>query len=312
MAYRIPLPDGGRLPALDILEPNSTAVQRFIRRQGLGAYERSSAAAVLALCELRDPGFVFFDIGANMGLYGAFAGAMFRPAVVHSFEPAPIAAQVARRIMVRNRLAAEVFEVAVSDATGSAALHLSPVSDASNSLVEGFREATDHLEVATVRLDDHVERTGCRPDIVKIDVETHEPAVLRGALDAIRTSRPAIVIEVLRRRGRDHGEEITSLMEEFGYHYFALPANPTWEAQPIISGSGTTDRDWLLLPDPIDPAMPAAWERWERRLAACGPERNPRAPVVPTVRAAFGRGGWREVVAAGRRHLSEMREGRTS
>jgi FkbM family methyltransferase len=312
MAYCIPLPDGGRLADLDILEPNSTTVQRFIRSQGLGAYERSTSATVLALCELHDPGFVFFDIGANMGLYGALAASMFSPRMVHVFEPAPTAAAVARRIMAKNRLSAEVFESAVSDATGAAVLHLSPVSDASHSLVEGFREETDHLDVAMVRLDDHVERTGTRPDIVKIDVETHEPAVLRGASSTIAASRPAIVIEVLRRRGRDHGEEITALMEEFGYTYYELSASPTWEARTAISGSGTTDRDWLLLPDSLDPSFPAAWERWNRRLAACGPDRNPRPPILPTVRAALDRGGWREVIAAGRRHVDSMREGRSN
>jgi len=308
MAYRIPLPDGGRLADLDILEPNSTAVQRFIRRQGLGAYERSTAATVLALCELHDPGFVFFDIGANMGLYGALAGSMFAPRMVHAFEPAPTAAAVAGRIMAKNRLSAEVFEMAVSDETGSAALHLSPVSDASNSLVEGFRDTTDQVEVATIRLDDHVARTGLSPDIIKIDVETHEPAVLRGARATIESSRPAIVIEVLRRRGLDHGKEITTLMEEFGYFYYELPESPVWEARSAISGSGTTDRDWLLLPDQLAPSFPAAWERWNRRLIECGPDRNPRAPIIPTVRAALDRGGWREVIAAGRRHLASTRD----
>lgn len=312
MAYRIPLPDGGRLTHLDILEPNSTAVQRFIRREGLGAYERPTAAAVLALCELRDPGFVFFDIGANMGLYGALAASMFSPRTVHAFEPAPIAAEVASRIMIKNGLAGEVFEAAVSDETGTASLHLSPVSDASNSLVEGFRQTTEHLDVATIRLDDHVARTVIDPDIVKIDVETHEPAVLRGARATIERTRPAIIVEVLRRRGRDHGVEITELMQEYDYHYYELPATPTWEPRAAATGSGTTDRDWLLLPEPIDPALPAAWAKWDERLSRCGVERNPRAPFVPTVRAAIERGGWREVVAAGKRYVAAMRDGRAS
>lgn len=312
MAYRIPLPEGGRLASLDIIEPNSTAVQRFIRREGLGAYERSTAATVLALCELHEPGFTMFDIGANMGLYSALAASMFSPGAVHAFEPAPRAASVARQIVIRNQLVGEVFEAAVSDETGSASLHLSPVSDASNSLVEGFRNATEHIEVETVRLDDHVARTGLDPDIVKIDVETHEPAVLRGARSTIGRCRPAIVIEVLRRRDRDHGEEITELMREFDYHYYELPASPTWEPRSVLSGSGTIDRDWLLVPEPIDPALPEAWARWNERLAACRPDRNPRAPIVPTIRAALDRGGWREVVATGKRYFAARRDGRAS
>jgi hypothetical protein len=88
MAYRIPLPEGGRSTSLDIVEPNTTAVQRFIRREGLGAYEPPTAAAMLSLCAMLDPGFVVYDVGANMGLYGQLAASMFSPSIVHSFEPA--------------------------------------------------------------------------------------------------------------------------------------------------------------------------------------------------------------------------------
>lgn len=312
MSYRIPLPDGGRATTLDILEPNSTAVQRFIRRSGLGEYERSTAAAVLALCESRDPGFVFFDVGANMGLYGGMAAALFSPRMVHLFEPAPAAADVGRRIMSKNRLAAEVFEAAVSDSTGRAALHLSPVSDASNSLVEGFRKATGQLDVETIRLDDHVERTGLVPDIVKIDVETHENAVLAGAGDVIAAHRPAMVVEVLRRRGRDHGEELTDLMAPHGYHYYQLDASPDFVVRPAMSGSGTVDRDWLLLPEPITDELIESWRRWEQRLSECTVDRNPRPPVGRTIRAAYERGGFGEVIAATRRYLTARRDKRTA
>lgn len=307
MSYRIPLPTGGRRTHLDILEPNSTAVQRFIRREGLGAYEPSTAAAVLALCELTGDGFTMFDIGANMGLYGSLAASMFDPDVVHLFEPAPEAARVAARIVRKNKLRAVVFEAAVSERSGTGSLQLSPVSDASNSMVEGFREATETIEVETVRLDEHVARTGVVPDIIKIDVETFEPAVLRGAAATIESARPAIVIEVLKRRGTDHGVELTDIMEPYGYSYYELSNRPTWERRPELRGSGTTDRDWLLMPEELDPRFDAAWQRWRGRLDECGPERNPRVPAVASMRAAYRRGGIVEVAATMRRYLDAIR-----
>lgn len=307
MSYRIPLPAGGRRSKLDILEPNSTAVQRFIRREGLGAYEPSTAAAVLAVCEQLDPGFVMFDIGANMGLYGSLAAAMFDPCAVHLFEPAPIAADVARRIVAKNSLRGEVFEQAVADTTGFGDLRLSPVSDASNSMVEGFRKATGIVRVPTVRLDDHVERVGMSPDLVKIDVETFEPAVISGARRTIDTSRPIIIIEVLKRRGTDHGVELTELFSGLGYHYHELSARPDWRPRPAIKGSGTVDRDWLLTPEPLAAGFPDRWQVWATRLEACTVERNPRPPLLAAGRAAFDRGGLGEVAAAARRYAAALR-----
>ncbi len=307
MTYRVPLPAGGRRATLDILEPNTTAVQRSIRREGLGAYEPSTAAAMLALCERCDPGFVVFDVGANMGLYGEFAAAMFSPSMVHAFEPTPASAAVAERIGRRNGLALTVHEVAVSDRVGSAELYLSPVSDASNSLVEGFRQTDQRVAVDTVTVDDVVERTGAHPDIIKIDVETHERAVLDGARGTIERDRPALIIEVLRRKGRDHGEEISEFFAGLGYSGFELAAEPTWVGHTVVRGSGTVDRDWLMLPDELPGDFPERWSVWRDRLAACTADRNPRVPIRSSVGAAFRRGGWREVVATAERYRQSRR-----
>lgn len=304
VTYRVKLPIGGRRDRLDIIEPHTTAVQRFIRRKGLGSYEPSTTAAMLALGQLHGPGFTFVDIGANMGLYSALMASMFEPRSVHAFEPTPNVAQVARMIMERNNLPVEVFESAVSDTTGVGTLQLSSVSDASNSMVEGFRVATGVIDVATVRLDDHVRRSGIEPTIVKVDVETFEPAVLRGAAATIARYRPALIVEVLNRRRVDHGVQLTDIMSEHGYVYYQLSDEPTWEPQSRLSGSGTTDRDWLLTPDPLDVRFPDSWATWQERLRDCDVESNPRVPLMTAVREAHRRGGFSEIFGTARRVLS--------
>lgn len=304
MSYRIPLPEGSRRPALDILEPNSTAVQRFIRREGLGAYETPTAAALLAWCDVVAPDeFVLFDIGANMGLYGELAAAVFSPRAVHSFEPGPMAADVIRKITRRNRLAITTHEVALSDSEGTAELYISPISDASNSLVPGFRETDETVEVTIRTLDAVVAQVGDVPDLVKLDVETHERAVLEGGRSTIERHRPAVIVEVLRRRGHDFGDDIGEFFAPLGYHYYELSASPTWEAVPELRGSGTTDRDWLVTPEPLPAEFGSTWEVWRDRLLDCDVTRNPRVPFGASIAAAFRRGGGREVVAAARRYL---------
>ncbi|MDX2381222.1 MAG: FkbM family methyltransferase, partial [Acidimicrobiia bacterium] len=141
MSYRIPLPTDGQR-SLDIVEPNSTAVQRFLRRNGLAAYEPPTVAALLAVFEDQPDGFGFFDVGANMGLYALLCASLSQPGPVDAFEPTPSTAQVARTIVKKNRLDITVAEIALSDSNGTVTLHLSDKSDASNSLVEGFKTSS--------------------------------------------------------------------------------------------------------------------------------------------------------------------------
>ena len=311
MTYRIPLPAGGRTGCLDVVDPNSTAVQRALRRDGLSAYEPPTVAALLTLFGDAEPGFTFFDIGANMGLYALLAAAMFEPDAVHAFEPTPATASVLRRAVDANGFGIDVVEVAVGDRNGSAELHYSAKSDASNSMVEGFKESSSSVSVTTIRLDDHVRETACDPDIMKIDVETFEPAVLAGAVETIARARPYIVIEVLNRRGHDHGVEITEAMAPFGYSYYELAVTPTWQPQPSVRGRAKSrHNDWLLAPEPLDAGFGDRWSTWRSRLDECGPDRNSRVPILLSVRAAMKRGGVTEVYATARRYFAALRRER--
>ena len=129
------------------------------------------------------------------------------------------------------------IEAAVGEREGRAVLHFSAKSDASNSLVLDSRRAMAHRGD-----NDHTRRltsacTRSDPNMMKIDVETFEPAVLAGAAAMIERSRPYIVIEVLNRHGRDHGDEIARAMAPRGYAYYPLGAVPDWQ-QPRMSIEG--------------------------------------------------------------------------
>lgn len=297
MTYLVPLPTGGRTDRLDIVDPFGSAVQRLIRRSGLAAFEPETAAALLALFEQADPDFVLYDVGANVGVYSAMAAAMFRPRAVHSFEPSPTTAAILAKIARANGGGITVHECALSDTDGEAALFLSPVSDASNSMVAGFRKAAGQVMVRTRRLDDVVAETGMPPTIIKIDVETHEPAVLAGAQETLENHRPYVVVEVLYRSKRDLGAPISDAFAGLGYSYYALDATPDWQAAERITGRKGVARDWLLAPEPLSEDFIERWRLWREGYLGCDLAANPRPPIFKSVCRAFERGGSREIVS---------------
>lgn len=303
MKYRIELPAGGRAAHLDILDPFTTTIQRQIRRQGLAGFEPYTSAALLSLFEGADPGFVFYDVGANIGIYSALAATMYRPRIVHAFEPMPSTAEIMRRVVAANRARVVVHQAALSDKNGTSALYLSPVSDASNSMVPGFREATGEIEVPTRRLDDCVVESGDVPDFVKIDVETFEPAVLAGATETIVRHRPTIVVEVLYRRSLDLGERIHALLDGLDYSYYPLTANFDGTAHERIKGQRGSDRDWILAPVPLDATFVDRWNVWKGRIENCTADHNPHPPIIESARRALDRGGARELFAMSKRQL---------
>jgi len=73
------------------------------------------------------------------------------------------------------------------------------------------------IDVPVKRLDDlHLDDVG----LVKIDVEGHELAVLRGAADTLTRNRPAVLVEAVEAEERHHPNAvaaITELLTGLGY-----------------------------------------------------------------------------------------------
>jgi hypothetical protein len=79
----------------------------------------------------------------------------------------------------------------VSDRAGTATIHLGQSGNHSmvNAQGGGVRE------IETVTLDEFAVRNALSPDIVKIDVEGHESAVIEGAVQTLATHRPTVFME---------------------------------------------------------------------------------------------------------------------
>jgi FkbM family methyltransferase len=237
--------------------PPAMFVPKVLQRSGLGGYERSSFPHFLAALEEAPPGAVL-DVGANVGPYSLLARACGDRRVV-AFEPTPDLAEIARVTAARNGLDYDVEEIALGDADGHATLHLSETSDSSNSLNPDFRPSSSSIDVPLERLDTWVGRTGTVPGLLKVDTETTEPAVLRGAVGTVTEHRPWVFCEVLYKRGE---EELTEVVAPWGYTWYHLTGpGPLEPATRIVGDPEHEHFMWLFVPEPLGD------EHWSRAAA---------------------------------------------
>lgn len=168
-------------------------------------------------------GATVVDVGASWGLFSYhLARRVGKSGQLYSFEPHPANAPMLRKLD-EARPYVHFSQSAVSDEPGTAQLmvpqHHNRQVTAQGSLAHGFDDQgvdVRKIEVPLVRLDDVL--AGVDVDFVKIDVEGHELAVLRGGADMFRRCRPAILIEIEQRHLSVPISEVFRQIEDFGYH----------------------------------------------------------------------------------------------
>jgi FkbM family methyltransferase len=256
----------GQPELIRLRAPSDLSVPRRLHLDGIAGYEPETLACFLAVCDIAPPGPVW-DVGANVGVYALLAAVATDREVV-AFEPTKRTAAVAGRWVRRNHPDADVQIMALGDADGTATLYVSTASDSSNSTAEGFREAHRTVEVPQHRIDSLVAEGMSPPAVLKVDTETTEPQILRGAAETIAAVRPWILCEALPGRSEP---ELMAAMEPFGYTWHLIDDDPPFPARDTIVGDEKLYM-WLFAPGPIPDQL---WERigfWRDRLAQCTPD----------------------------------------
>ena len=186
---------------------------------------------------------VIFDVGANVGIYSLAALAAEPNAIVHAFEPTPELADKLRETAKLNRLdeCLIVQETAVFSGSGQAILRRYRGGNGEN---EGMNYVcTDTGEagaerVSAICLDDYCDKHDiAQIDLLKLDVQGQEHAVLRGAEGLVRSGRLDTVFMELNwaTKADCPATESVRLLAQAGY-YFVSPLGPeNWqEAGPWL------------------------------------------------------------------------------
>ena len=149
-----------------------------------------------------------FDVGANAGIYSLAALAVQPDANVHAFEPTPEIAQRLRATVKLNGLDhLYVHEVAISSKTGSAILHRFrgelDANEGMNFITN--RPCSDGETVHTVCLDQFCDEHSIdNVDLLKVDIQGHEYAALKGEEQLIRAGRISTIFMELNWAQRSH------------------------------------------------------------------------------------------------------------
>jgi FkbM family methyltransferase len=169
----------------------------------IGSQEPGSEALAL-VCIDRLGLESFWDVGANIGYYTWLLKSASPALRAVMFEASPANAELVRTTLHRNQLpGVELIAAGASDCQGNGYLRVDSLAGATSTLDDSAEETFEEqhfgvpsgkIPVSLVTIDNERSRRD-RVDLLKIDVEGHEAAVLRGAQQTISSDQPILFVE---------------------------------------------------------------------------------------------------------------------
>ncbi|MGH7088283.1 MAG: FkbM family methyltransferase, partial [Stellaceae bacterium] len=212
-------PEGRRLSFT--ADFSNTAYIDYANRSAAEGYEPE----VTALFDIAAPNVsVVYDIGANWGYFVAVL--MSNPSFsgsVHAFEIAPRTfldlARMVESCGLSNRVFCHAF--GLSEAAG-----IVNIEEGTHSFLTRVSSTGKPARVDTL---DRIDLPD--PDLIKIDVEGHEAAVLRGGKERLRRSNSPVVFESWHLGcAAERMLEPMRILDELGYRFFRLSPRPDGES----------------------------------------------------------------------------------
>ena len=166
-------------------------------------------------CDPRE-GQTVFDVGGQQGIYTVMAARRVGPrGKVVSVEPEPRNfGIIAKNVSLNGLTNVVAVQEALLDKAGEAELVLCGWNAGGHSLSPSATSGAAKVRIRTRTLDALAAELKAVPDVIKIDVEGSELAVLRGALGTIQARRPAVIMEL---DALDDAAVVKGLLAPFGY-----------------------------------------------------------------------------------------------
>lgn len=174
------------------------------------------------LCRYAAPGMTALDIGANVGVYTLPLAKLLGPTgQVIAYEPGAINRQHLERSLGMNQCRnVVVSSAALSDRPGSGWLQIEGSGELNHLVTEHTEsDRVEAVEVST--LDAELDRFNwAQVDIVKIDAEGQETAILNGGRRFFDTYSPLILFEIRHRSDVNHS--LIDAFQTLGFDVYRL------------------------------------------------------------------------------------------
>ncbi len=216
-----------------------------------------SWAQLRALDRVLQDGMVFVDAGANQGEFSIFAAKRLPNGRVIAFEPvSELRERLSANIDLNSFDNIDVIGKALWSSPDTLELHRHTSTYRDGSVNEGLgslfgpASSTSATEVVEcVSLDTALEVLGIdRVDVIKIDVEGAESAVLRGAAATIETDRPILMVEADRDQAAAAGVDLDSLVDGLESRYSVEVIERDGSTSPLRRSRMRAHEDLLCLP----------------------------------------------------------------
>lgn len=167
-----------------------------------GGFEAAELDLFLPLVH---PDDTVWDVGANIGIYAVLLGRAAHRGHVVSFEPVPETRERLTGNVARNGLTNVTIEpVALSSQEGQAHMAVHKDAHGCDYIDLGQEAVSPEAGTASAAIDVPT-TTGAAyaarsphgaPDVIKVDIEGHEPEFLDGAWSLIAERKPTLMLEV--------------------------------------------------------------------------------------------------------------------
>jgi len=183
---------------------------------------------------------VLFDIGAHFGVFSLAAAHLGGRAI--AVDPSRTGTRMIETLATLNRLKGkiQVVQVAVTDTSKTMGMLSSGVFSDGYLKVARNRPKAELTQCQAITVDQMSDQFG-PPTHIKVDVEGHEAAVLRGAKNTLGNFSPLLFLELHNEMVISDGGDPTSVLEElagYGYEVFAFDREPLARdvilAKPLI------------------------------------------------------------------------------
>ena len=209
---------------------------------GIEAYETNTMVIFKLLVKNHR---VFFDIGANTGIYSLYAASLNKKMDIHSFEPInTIYEYLEKNKRINGFENLNINNIALSNSEANLTFYI-PYDDKMH-VPLGASSRAEHLtemkrivnEVKATTLDIYSERNSIdNIDIIKIDTEGTEHLVFEGGFRILSKSKPVIFCEVLSGVNESN---VQPILDKLNYKYLVLTENGL-KIEKEIKGSKSRD-----------------------------------------------------------------------